>query len=156
MFALRSFPAGDSLPSPAVRHLGCGTANHADLLYLAFCLCPEIEAKAIGVWDQAIAGDMIEQVKTLHNQTAEVRFYAGLFFLRNWQTAKAIDTWELVLSSQPPDIEFSRFDYSQQLSGLESLVRIRLVTFFLKSPKEPGLWRANPAPLTETAAYQVP
>jgi hypothetical protein len=117
---------------------------YSPTFYSAFCLCPEIEDKAIKVWDQTIAEDLTEALKSLPNMAAEILFYAGLFFLRNWQTAKAINTWELVLSSLPPDIEFSNFDYSEQLNELKSLVRTRLVTFFLKVPGSCRLGKSGP------------
>jgi len=65
------------------------------MFYSAFCLCPEIEVKAIKVWDQTIAEDLTEALKSIPNLAAEILFYAGLFFLRNWQTAKAIHSWVL-------------------------------------------------------------
>lgn len=104
-----------------------------EVLYSAFCLCTEFEVKAMEIYDQLLAAVWDQQAARFaiepHFMIAGQLYRSGLFFLRNWQTNKAIKAWELLLSPQPldvkPDLEF--------LMELRSRIRARLVTLYLKS-----------------------
>jgi hypothetical protein len=103
--------------------------------YSAFCLCPEVEAKAMEIWDQSLGLEeaLTRQVASLGGELQLThRYYAGLFFLRNWQTNKAINIWELVLSPPAASVEYTNGEL-RDLMDLRNCVQIRLATLYLNS-----------------------